>query len=306
MRADIERAMSGRPVHAAPVLRNDDTVVPAVSPTTVLMREPPQRRRGLAYAMLAVATIAVFVVALIAARGLLGNTSADLHTPDLKHQTYADAQATLIAQGLVVGSVSYVFTGKNNKGEVIGQNPPAGIFLRKGEAVDLTVSNGVRIVSVPNGLVGLTLSQAKSSLVAAGLRLGPVISQNSSAPANQVLGSNPGAGAQVSANSKVSLVVSNSHVRVPDVTGDDPATASAILLQKGFNPEIERSAVYTPAKAGLIVSQTPTGHTFAASGSTVIIYVDKKAPKPKPTATPTVTPTITPTVTPTASITPSP
>ncbi|MBV9488034.1 MAG: Stk1 family PASTA domain-containing Ser/Thr kinase, partial [Frankiaceae bacterium] len=35
MRADLERAMSGKPVHATPVLPNHDPVIPSVSPTTV-------------------------------------------------------------------------------------------------------------------------------------------------------------------------------------------------------------------------------------------------------------------------------
>ena len=53
---------------------------------------------------------------------------------------------------------------------MIDQNPPAGILLRKGQAVSLTVSNGVRIVVVPNGLIGQTLDGAKAALVAAGLQ----------------------------------------------------------------------------------------------------------------------------------------
>jgi beta-lactam-binding protein with PASTA domain/predicted Ser/Thr protein kinase len=305
MRADIERALAGRPVHAIPVLRNDDTIVPSVPPTTVLMREPPHRRRGLAYVLLAIATLAVFVIALVAARGLLGSTTADLNTPDLLHQTLADAQSTLVGQGLIVGAVTYHYTGKDNKGEVIDQNPPAGILLRKGQSVDLTVSSGVRVVAVPSGLIGQTLAGAKAALSAAGLTFGRIIPKNSGAPANQVLGSNPPAGAMIAANSPVALIVSNSHVKVPDVTGKDPATASAILLQDGFNPQIRRSAVFTKTSVGLVVSQSPSASTFATAGSTVIIYVDKKPP-PKPTPSPTVTPTGTPTVVPTDSITPSP
>src|SRR5581483_430691 len=76
MRADLERAMAGRPVHATPVLRNDDPVVPAVPPTTVLMREPPQRRRrGAAYAVLAVAALAIFVITLVVVSNLLSGTT---------------------------------------------------------------------------------------------------------------------------------------------------------------------------------------------------------------------------------------
>jgi eukaryotic-like serine/threonine-protein kinase len=278
MRADIERAIAGQPVHATPVLRNDDTIMSSVPPTTVLMREPPHRRRGIAYVLLALATIGVFVVALVAARSLLANSTADLNTPNVLHQTFADAQSTLVGQGLVVGTVTRRFTGKDNANEVIGQNPPAGILLHKGQAVDLTVSEGVRTVQVPVGLVGQTLAGAKATLVAAGLKLGSIVPKNSSAPANQVLGSRPAAGTSLSAGSSVTLVVSNSRVKVPDVVGKTEALASAILQEAGFNPVIKRSAVFTPGELGTVVSQTPTSETFASTGSTVTIYIDRKPP----------------------------
>jgi beta-lactam-binding protein with PASTA domain/predicted Ser/Thr protein kinase len=296
MRADIERALAGQPVQAKPIARGEDPIIATVPATTVLMREPPHRRRGLAYALLALATLGVFVAALVAARGLLGSTTTDLNTPDLVHQTLAQARSTLVGEGLVVGAVSYHYTDKQDKGEVIDQSPPAGSLLRKGEPVGLTVSSGIKIVTMPPGIVGQTLSGAEASLAAAGFTARPVIvPKNSSAPANQVLDSNPPAGDMVASNSPVTLTISNSHVKVPDVTNKDPATASAVLLEDGFNPQIKRAAVSTKGQYGLIVSQNPVGGTFATSGSTVIIYVDKMPP-PKPTPTPTPTPTGTPTI----------
>jgi serine/threonine-protein kinase len=304
MRADIERALAGRPVHATPV-RNVDPVIPAVSPTTVLMREPPQSRRGLAYLLLAVGALGVFVITLVAASNLLGTSTKDLHTPNVTHQSLEDARATLEAQGLAVGAITYRYTHKNNKGEVLGQNPPAGIFLRKGQVVDLVVSNGIKTVVVPTGLIGQTVDGAKATLLAAGLRLGPIIPKNSSAPADQVLGSRPRAGTTLEAGSRISLVVSNAHVKVPDVTHDDPATASQILVQAGFNPVIRNAAVFTPRNVGLIVSQTPEGGTYATTGSTVYIYLDKKT-KPKPTPSDSASPSSSPTATATPTDTSSP
>jgi eukaryotic-like serine/threonine-protein kinase len=295
MRADIERALAGRPVLATPVARDDGGFITSVPPTSVLMREPPRRRRGLAYTLLALATLAVFVVALVAARSLLGTTTADLTTPNVTGQTLSDAQSTLVGQGLVVGTVTRVFTGKDNANIVIAQNPPPGIFLHKGQSVDLTVSRGVRVVQVPDGLVGQTLEGAKTALQAAGLTLGTIVPRNSSAPANQVLDSKPPAGTSLPAGSAVSLIVSNSHVQVPNVVGKDASTAVAVLQEFGFNPVVRRSAVYTPGDDGNVVSQSPTSETFASSGSTVIIYVDRKPP-PKPPASPSTssTPTLTP------------
>lgn len=304
MRADIERAIAGRPVHATPVLRNDDTIMASVPPTTVLMREPPHRRRGFAYVLLAVATLSVFIIALVAARSLLANSTADLNTPNVLHQTLADARSTLIGQGLVVGTVTRHFTGKDDANQVIGQDPPAGIFLHKGQAVDLTVSRGVRVVQVPTGLIGQTLAEAKSVLLAANLQLGRIVSKNSSATANQVLGSRPAAGTSLPAGSPVTLVVSNSRVKVPNVLGKDAATATAILQQFGFNPILRRAAVFTPGELGNVVSQTPTSETFASTGSTVIIYIDRKPPPPPPPTSPSTS--TSPTGTSTSPGTPTP
>jgi serine/threonine-protein kinase len=293
MRADIQRALAGRPVHATPIMRTEDgPVVGSVPPTTVIMREPPQRKRGLAYALLAVATLAVFVVALVAARSLLGNSAADLYTPNVVHQSLADARSTLTSQGLTVGTITRHYTGQDNVDEVLAQNPPAGILLHKGQAVDLVVSNGIRMVTVPTGLIGQTVDGATAALTAANLQVGQIVPRNSAAPAGQVLGSQPPAGSPLAAGSKVTLIVSNAHVKVPNVIGKDQATASAILLEAAFNPVIQKSAVYVPGQDGTVISQTPTGDTYASTGSNVVIYIDV-AP-PSPTSTPT-SPTSTPT-----------
>jgi serine/threonine-protein kinase len=314
MRADLERAMAGRPVHATPVLQHNEPSLPSVSPTTVLMREPPRRKRGLAYLLLGLAAAAVFVIALVAASQLLDNSSQDLTTPELTHQSLQDAEATLNAQGLAVGDVKFRYTGKNNKGEVIGQSPLAGFFVNKGHPIDLIVSNGIQIVVVPTDLQGLTLDQAKVALNAARIRIGTVVPRNSSAPANQVLGTSPAAGQTAAAGAKITVFISNAHVKVPDVTFQDPSTASNILIQHGFNPVIRNTAVYKKyihgnLADGLVVSQTPTAATYAATGSTIYIYVDNKITpthSPKPTSPATTPPTSpTPTTTPKNSATPS-
>ena len=306
MRADIERALAGEPVQARPVPR-EDFMTSSVPPTTVLMREPGERRRrGLAYLLLTVATIGVFVVALVAARSVIGKSQSDVSTPDLRHQTIADARATLLSQGLKVGTVTYKYTGKANKGIVLAQDPPAQILLNRGHAVDLTVSNGIMYVTIPQGLQGENLAGAKAALAAGHLLVGQIVPRNSSAPANWVLGTQPAAGTSVPAGTKVTLIVSNAHVKVPNVVGKDPVTAAAILQQVGFNPVVRDAAVYTNKNDGLIVSQYPAGNTYAETGSTITIYVDNKQPKPHPTKSATSSPNPSPSTNSSPSTTPTP
>ncbi|HVS68784.1 MAG TPA: Stk1 family PASTA domain-containing Ser/Thr kinase [Mycobacteriales bacterium] len=306
MRADLERALAGRPVHAHPVRSQSGGSSSTLPPTTVLLREPPARRRGAAYLALAAATLAIFVIALVIARNVLTNGAGDLTTPNVVGQTYADAQSTLLAQGLRVGSVTEEYTSHNDKGQVIRQNPPAGILLRKGQSVALVISGGIQYVTVPNGLVGLSTAQAKSTLAAAHLKVGDVVFKNSDRPEGQVLTTDPLSGMSVPAGSKVTLTVSNSKVKVPDVKGKDQATATAILLQAGFEVTSKPSAVYKKKLDGLVVSQTPSGGSYAASGSTVVLYIDeKKTPSPSPSASTTATPTES-TEPPTSTVSPSP
>ncbi|HVW80096.1 MAG TPA: Stk1 family PASTA domain-containing Ser/Thr kinase [Mycobacteriales bacterium] len=293
MRADIERALTGRPVHARPVSAGSELTGATMSPTTVLLREPTARRRSAAYAALAIAALAVFVIALVIARNVVTGNGGDLNTPVVVGQSLADAQSTLAAQGLQVGTVSEVYSSAEPKGAVLSQDPPAGILLRKGAPVNLVVSEGIQYVQMPSGLVGLSQADATSALEAAHLKVGRVISMNSAVPAGQVLSTDPAAGATIPAGSKVTLTVSNAHVKVPDVTGQDQATAAALLQQAGFKVTVKPAAVYNPRKDGQVISQTPVGGTFAANGSTVTIYVDELTPTTS--ATPSVTPSGLPT-----------
>jgi serine/threonine-protein kinase len=306
MRADLERALAGRQVHAHPVVAGGAPMGTTLPPTTVLLREPRPRRRGAAYAALAAATLAIFVIALVIARNVLTNGAGDLQTPNVVGESYADAQATLIGQGLRVGSVTEEYTRENDKGQVIRQNPPAGILLRKGQTVSLVISSGIQYVGVPQGLTGLSLDQAKDTLAAANLKVGRVVFKNSPVTKGQVLSTEPAAGESVPAGTKVMLTVSNSKTRVPDVRGEDAATATAILLEHNFDVESKRSAVYKKRYDGLVVRQSPSARTYAEAGATVTIYINEKPP---PDSSPTETPTGEPTQPeepPVTTISPSP
>jgi eukaryotic-like serine/threonine-protein kinase len=289
MRADIERAMSGQAVHAIPVVRDDDTIVPTMPPTTVLVREPRHPGRWLAYFLLIAATVGVFVAALIAGRSLLSHTAAEIYTPNVTHQSLQAAEASLRSQGLVVGVITHQFTAKNNVGQVVSQSPPSGSLYRRGQAVALTVSSGVHIVTVPAKLVGDSQGGAISALRAAGLRVGKITHKNSSAPSKQVLSVDPASGIQVPTNTKVALTVSSARVQVPHVTLDDASTAEGLLTAAGFKFSLLTSSTVNSQNVGLIVFQSPAGGEFLSQGKTVKIYIDK-APVAPPPSSPPATP----------------
>jgi serine/threonine-protein kinase len=93
------------------------------------------------------------------------------------------------------------------KGQVVGQNPPAGTEVPGGTAVTLLVSGGAGgggNVVLP-GVVGLPVATARALLGALGLRVG--LAYSGRGPPDRVVSQNPGAGAQVPKGSYVTLVV---------------------------------------------------------------------------------------------------
>jgi serine/threonine-protein kinase len=306
MRIDLERALAGQPVEAAPVLTEDHATVLPAPATTVLVRQPQRRRgRGLAYGLLAAAVLVVFVLALLVAGRLLKTSGGDVNTPNLIGLSLSDAQSLLASKGLHAGKVAYQYddTGKYANGEVMGQDPAADILLSKGQSVQLTVSRGVEQVVVPNGLVGLTQDEAKRAITAARLKVGQVVPRNSDQPAGQVLQVDPASGSTVPINTSVQLVVSNGKVQVPKVVGMTVADATQALQQAGFQVQLNPDS--SPPGAH-VVSQDPAPGSYAAYGSVVSLQTDAPPPSPTASPTPSATPTQSPSPSPTESPTPSP
>jgi len=300
MRADLERALAGRPVEATPVLTEDSALLAPPPATTVLLRQQqPRAGRAAAYIGLAAATIAVFLIALVVARNLLSGGSSEVNTPNVVGQSQADATAILAGKGLHVGDVTEEYSTKYAQGIIIKQDPAADILLKKGDGVSIVVSKGVHLVLVPDGLVGLSEADARRALKAADLKVAQVVPHNSDQPVGQVLGTDPPAGSQVAIGSGVTLTVSNGQVKVPDVVGMKVVDARAALVQAGFDVTIDPDTSPDNAK---VISQNPAPGSFVAYGSTVTLRTDA----PSPTPTPSPSESTSPSPEPSESVSPTP
>ena len=131
----------------------------------------------------------------------------DTFVPDLVGTAEALAEPALVEAALVVGVVTRARHPEAPRGEIIGQDPPAGARVAAGAAVDLVVSLGLP-VDVPD-VVGEAAADAEARLEAAELVTGEVTEAFScSAPTGQVIGQDPAGGAQASVGAAVDLVVS--------------------------------------------------------------------------------------------------
>ncbi|HTC69948.1 MAG TPA: Stk1 family PASTA domain-containing Ser/Thr kinase [Acidothermaceae bacterium] len=298
MREDIERALSGVPVLATPLL-HDQTV--SIEPVAVdeFARRQPRGRRSLVYIMVVLIAIGMFILIGVIARHLLETKRpvVTVPVPNVAGFSQADAVATLTNAGLnpVVQPGTSATVAK---GVVITENPPQGTPLPRNTNVTIYVSSGPQAVQVPD-LTNQSLADAKSELTRDKLVLGTTTLQNSPQSANTVLSQTPVAGATVNSGSAVNVVVANGNSTVPDVRNLPLAEAEQALTSFGFNfQEIDEPS--SSNTAGTVINQSPTHDSPAKTGTVVKLFVAVAPPhsssppvSPPPTPPPTATPTTT-------------
>ena len=131
--------------------------------------------------------------------------------PDVVGLEKTDAEEDVVAAGLVVGQEAWLWSDTVAMAHVIGQNPEAGVSMAPRMPVDLEVSLGPESLTVPY-VAFLTEEAARDAIVASGLTVGIVTTQNSEiVPAGQVMSQSPSAGTAVERGSPVNLVVSQGH-----------------------------------------------------------------------------------------------
>jgi len=127
-------------------------------------------------------------------------------TPDVVGLSQTAASSAIVAAGLVVGTVSTASSNTVPAGDVISQNPVAGTAVVEGSAVDLVVSSGPALISVPN-VVGKTYTSAVSTITGAGLTVGNVSTVLTFRSCGIVNSQSPTGGSLVAPGSAVNLVV---------------------------------------------------------------------------------------------------
>ena len=316
MRADLIRAINGRPVEAEPVMSADEV-------TTVLSGgtrrtgqyaaagrggPAPEQRRRSPWFWVAIAAACLLVLA-AAGFGTYqvmngGGEADEIAVPALVGRTQGDATRALQEAGLK-GNFTPEPSEEADKGKVISTSPEEGFSLKAGDTVEVRVGGGQAKFSLDD-VRGATYESAVAQLEAKGLR--PKRQDvNSPIGAGTVTNTNPRPGAQVVDGQQVTVQVSTGLTPLPNVVGKSEQDASAELNKAGF-PRITVREEIPPSdyEAGTVFRMSPVAGTAVGRDQTITLYVAKAKPTPSPTTPSPSSTTPTPTATATGSGTPTP
>jgi serine/threonine-protein kinase len=328
MRQDIHRVLAGQQVTAPMAAVADTRATTTMAPTATRVPPPPahlevlevddsraRRNRGLAFFLLGLAIVAAAIgaYALIDSLGDEKTTAgtptqtptqtptttpsrtptaaAKVAVPTLKDLTVEQARVELAAKGLKVGKEERVDSATVAANLVISSDPASGAQLNRGDSVNLTISKGQSLFSVPN-VIGKPEQEARQLLEKdkGGFKVAAeLVQQNSDKAPGTVLSVSPDPKQKQPKGTEFTLTVSAGPgmVKVEDVT-TVPRDAAEKRLQAqnlvvGFAEEESETAV-----EGTVVRQDPVGGSEVPRNSKVILYLAVK-PNTPPT-TPAETP----------------
>ncbi|MDR7422092.1 MAG: protein kinase [Armatimonadota bacterium] len=288
----------------------------------------PEEGRGPARRRLFVRVAAILVAAVTVAGWVAWRsvdaylTVPEVEMPELVGQPLPEAEARARAAGLVLEVVDRVNNPRVPADVVLAQDQPVGKRLKQGRRVGVTVSLGARMVTVPN-LVQRSLQDAQLALDAAQLRVGALQDGHDDiVRPGVVMRQDPPAGAQVPADTPVTLVVSRGpqQIEMPDLVGRSLDDARRVLEERGLVVAHVRVVGDLFAAPGTVLDQTPTAGARVRPGQVIIALSvaarpgEEGAPpqmpvitaEPQPVATPPSPPAPRPTPPAAARATPTP
>jgi len=221
--------------------------------------------------------------------------SERIPVPAVVGLTEEAARQEIMDAGLTVGDVEERPDPDFDEGIVIESNPAAGVEIGSSIPVDLVVSSGPEVVTVPE-LTELSERDAITELTNLGLMFTVNEEYSNDVPEGVVIRQDPVAGTEAIAGDTVLLVVSlgPEPVQVPDLSNMTEQEATEALEARNLVINVSNSTqpVADQAQDGRVVGQVPAPGTTVDQGDTVTVTLGEYTPPPTTTTT-TTTPTTT-------------
>jgi serine/threonine protein kinase/beta-lactam-binding protein with PASTA domain len=187
--------------------------------------------------------------------------------PMLTGKNLADATATLVGSGFVLGNVISSFNSAPI-GQIVDYTGSDQLPIAEGSAIDLKVSLG----SIP-AVAGLTLDAAKVALQVVGLDLGKTTEAYSdTVPKGNVIDLAPNQ-LNLEKGSKVDLTISKgtNKITVPNVVGQRILAAQDILKNLGLKVLVDTNLPNSQWGLKNVKSMNPTSGSVVRVGDTVTL-----------------------------------
>ena len=189
--------------------------------------------------------------------------------PALVGKAQTEAAPLLQATKLTLGKTTKAYSETVAAGKILSTDPKPGNQLKKGTAVNITVSQGKQPIPVPD-LRGLTRDQAVAKLKGLGLVSAEADQVNSdTVPKGQVISQSPASGTLFKGQT-VTITVSKGPVMVdvPDLTGSSEKDARQTLKKLGFKVSVEYvlgSPILDLVRGQSAIGPAPKGSTITIS-----------------------------------------
>jgi len=178
---------------------------------------------------------------------------------------------------------------------VIEQSPAAGVEVGAGTPINLVVSSGPEVITLPD-LAGMPERDAIAQLTDLGLKFSVNDEFSAEVAFGDVIRTEPEAGNQVLSGDTILLIVSQGAepVEVPSLIGLTEDEAQLVLEDLGLVLNVSNSTqpVGDPAQDGTIVDQIPVEGNIVGSGDIVTVTIGEFQPPPTTTLPPPTTTTI--------------
>ena len=201
-----------------------------------------------------------------------------LTMPETTGRTLTDVQADLDARGLRT-QVEEEFSDDVDTGSVTRSDPEGGSSVHKRAEVQLYVSKGVDMKTVPE-VTGKSQDEAQRSLTDAGLAVGAVTDAYSEdVPQGQVISQSVAAGTPLAHDSAVDIVLSKGRepLTVPTLSGLSASAAKSAIEDLGLVATPTEAYSDTVAEGQVISQQTREGSTLHRGDS--VAYTVSKGPE---------------------------
>ncbi len=222
--------------------------------------------------------------------------------PDILRLEIGAARSVLERAGLRLGAQDHEYRQGVRADVVIGQDPGAGLVVKRGRTVDVVLASAAGTVPA---LTGRNREDAAALLQEQGLILGHVSARETSqAPPGQVLAQSPPPGTVPAGRGPypVDIVIAKAppgpqqlmaatgptresppaeeqperagpSVRVPTVRGLSLEAAKAVIAEAGLTPGVVRRQRVAEGAPGSVLSQSPLAGSEAAQGARIDLTV---------------------------------